>query len=243
MNHKERMKIAKEIARRLVKKYKKDIVAITLYGSTARNQDKKYSDIEFNVFTKRPIKLKSKEYLFKEIVIGIYVDTIKDKYKKIEDVGWLWPLEMAAFTNNKLLYGDKNLLPKIQNKINSISLKRRMKSVEEFLPSLIEVLNKVRQTNNIYNLTEYSREILYQVNQGVAHINKSIFTRNYYDNWKPVFQYSKLPKNYESLVHSIFLCKEPKKMKHLLHELVENHIEFLERDGIKKKVYTDLSFL
>ena len=218
-------------------------MAITLYGSTARNQDTKYSDIELNVFTKKPIKLKTKEYLFNEIAIGIYVHPIKEVEKKIEKIGWLWPLEMAQFLNNKLLYGDKGFLSKLENKINSQPIEKRIKAVEECIPSLIEVVNKVKAAKDIYNLTEYSREILYYANLFVALINKKVFTRNYYKNWLLVFKYPKLPKGYKNIVNKIFLCRDAKSLKSLLDELLYNLFDFLKKNGIKKKIYNDLSFI
>lgn len=243
MEHKERMAITNEIAKKIVAKHKRNIVAIALFGSTARGEDKKYSDIEITVYTKGKIKLQTKDYLFKDIMVAIDVLDLKDVEKRIARIDFLWSLEVSRYVNNKVIYGNENIIKNIEKKIFNHTFKKSKEAIEYNLPSFVDNLNKVRNTQNINDLLMFSKELLYFINLSLGLINKKYFTRNYYRNFVEAYEFPKLPRDYKNLVEEILLCTDIEKLKLLLLRHGRNFIDFLEKEGIKIKIYSDLSFI
>ena len=53
MKHNERLKLAREIGKKIIKRQGKNISSIGIFGSVARNEDDKFSDLELIVITKK----------------------------------------------------------------------------------------------------------------------------------------------------------------------------------------------
>jgi len=62
MDHRQRLELARRIARRLAARYNASLKAIGLYGSVARNQDGPYSDIEMFCVLKEPGETRNFEW-------------------------------------------------------------------------------------------------------------------------------------------------------------------------------------
>lgn len=243
MNHNERMQIAEYFTKKMMQKYRKDILVGGIFGSTSRNEDTKYSDLEMIFIVKDSSKAKTTEFFYKGILISLDVEKISDVRKTIENVTILWSLQMQRLVNFKVTCGNAKILRKFRERIKKIPDKTFKDAISKELPCLVDTINKMK-TNRFLNINketiDVSREILYGINLAIGLLNKKYFTRNYYKNFVEAYSFQKLPIKYKKLVEEIWLCKNANRVIKLCSELMNNYVDLLKSNRIELPVAKSL---
>ena len=135
MKHKERIQIAEYTTEKMIKKYDNDILVGGIFGSTARNEDEKYSDLEMVFIVKDSSKAKTVEFYYKGILISLDVLKISRVKKSIKNIDIMWPLRMARLFSLQVTCGNKKILHDFHNIIKKNTRKKIQESnSKQYIP-------------------------------------------------------------------------------------------------------------
>jgi kanamycin nucleotidyltransferase len=104
VSHEERVELGREIASRVVETYKDAVLAVCIYGSTAKNLDRPYSDLEiFCVVTDR-LEIANKFYVYHGLLVEIDYLQESNFLKSASKIGWDWPIQADQYRNRIVLF-------------------------------------------------------------------------------------------------------------------------------------------
>src|SRR5215217_8505636 len=107
MKHEERMQLAGSISARVVARLPGDVVISGVYGSTARNTDTQWSDLEMLFVVRSGSTFRGRQFLYRGMPIGlIVIERNKLEHQLANpDFGW-WDYLMHTLASMMVLYGD-----------------------------------------------------------------------------------------------------------------------------------------
>ena len=241
MEHKQRVKIAKILGKFLVRKYKKNIIAIGIYGSTARNEDKKYSDLELICISKKPFKNIASGY--KDIHVLLFFNT-PEQYRNSTFPDDKWPIRASTYFDIIPVYDPTKFFEKIKISLKTINYSVYIDSAKKCLSMCHQHFLKMK--NSIYmkdriGFEEDSYNFYFCSAMFYALIN-----RKYYKNKKHIIDdienFEIVPKNYKKIMS---LLREHKSSEKVIFsessKILKRMFSDAKRIGIKYKVYNNLT--
>lgn len=115
--HEERLQIAKALSHKIVEKYGEEILAVCIWGSTAKKLDRPYSDLEMLTIVRDGVEIPSISYLNHGMVVGIdyyqETDFLKDAHRVTGD----WALAADQFRNRIVLYDPTGWFSKLDRAV------------------------------------------------------------------------------------------------------------------------------
>ena len=103
-SHEDRLKIAHHIADRVVKKYRNNVLAVYVCGSTSKKLDRPYSDLELIVVVRDRAEISMKYYLHRGLIIQIEYLKSSKILSDAEQFTDNWPWEADQYRNRIALY-------------------------------------------------------------------------------------------------------------------------------------------
>src|SRR3989442_15325970 len=102
--HEERLAISRQLSKQILDTYGDKIVAVLVTGSTAKNLDRPYSDLEMIAIVGDGIEIPIAQYIHDGMSIQIdYVDG-SSFLKDASRITFNWPLSQDQFRNRIVLY-------------------------------------------------------------------------------------------------------------------------------------------
>ena len=250
MERKERLKIAKELSKRILEAHKENILAIGVYGSMARKEDQKYSDIDMIIITKKEGKEEGKFFLHSGMSIEYEFVTKKEAIENIKNVNrdWPdWPQEATMYTNPLPLYDPNKTFKKFKTIVGGLNPGEFNKAAERALLILYEETCKVKNAELIkdkVNLLTFAREAALVAQLFVALVNKKYYSSNR-NILKESQKFSKLPKDYKKLVMvaSGYNRETQSQVYKATLKLLDNCSDLAKKEGLKFAEYNDLKQL
>lgn len=241
MKHAERIKIAKEVTKILVKKHGKNIVYVGLYGSTARNEDRKHSDVELVILTKTKHGLEFWPY--RDSLIFLEYMKLGDFRKVLKKVGMFWPVDVCQIMASKPMY-DKKVLESFQSDFRQIPNKKFTNTAKRNLVWGIEYIGKIKNAYEAQDLAEIRAAILYNfifgMNCFVALLNRKYFERGDVRVLEDIAKMKRQPKNYAKLAKILWLSNDIDELYETAMQLWKNCVSFASENGIEIKRYKSL---
>jgi predicted nucleotidyltransferase len=229
VKHAERLKIANETAKEIIRRYgKNNILSIGIYGSVARNEDDEFSDLEMIAIIKR--KEFFKHYFFKGIIVSIDGLTFKNAIKTVRKVDCEWSLKSSKLLYQKIIYGNKSIINKFDREIKSVKDSDLRKAAEEQISWMFDSLSKIKNANKTKNLGKMLVPVAFytiQVNLFIGILNKYIYKRQYFDSIEEAKNLKKLPKNYYKLMMILYTSTDLDKVTKAATQLFNNCSELL----------------
>jgi len=230
MEHNERLKLAREISRKIVKIHDKNILSIGIFGSVRRNEDDKFSDLELIAITKK--KGFFKQYIFKDILILELGVTFKNALKMIRNVDEEWSLRPGYLIHQKIISGDNSVINKFKKEISLVTNNDLQKAANKLIIWMYDNLNKIHSANKVKNKGKMSVPLAFftiHANLLVGLLNKHIYRRQYYGALDEAKTFKKLPKDYYKLMKILYENKFPEKTDKAATELYNNCLKFLKK--------------
>lgn len=103
-SHQQRMSVADRLSKLILEKYGERILAVCIYGSTAKNLDRPYSDLEMFVVVKDGLEIPTSKYLHRGLIIGIEFTPESELLKAASRMRWSWPWEADGYRNRIALF-------------------------------------------------------------------------------------------------------------------------------------------
>jgi len=229
MNHNERLKLADKIGKDIIRKYgKSNILSIGFYGSTARNEDNEFSDLELIVISKN--KEFSEHYIHKDMTVTIYGISFKHAIRLIKEVDEQWSLKSSFLIYQKIIFGDKRIIGKFKEKIKSVKKADLKKAADDQIIYMHENLSKIKSANKFKSRGKMLFALLFytiQANLLVGLLNKHVFKRQGFDALIEIKNLKILPKDYFKLMMILYESTDLDKITRAASELFNNFMKLL----------------
>jgi kanamycin nucleotidyltransferase len=205
ITHEERLRIAHDISDRVVEKYRREVLAVYVCGSTSKRLDRPYSDLELIVVVRDRAEIPMKYYLHRGLIIHIQYPTssytlddaqkfttdwhwVADQYRNrielYERGGWFRRLDEAVAKNDKKDSGE--------------AIRKSFMMMTEsmaFMRNAMLTNDKVRVLMAGRTLAEDAARIIFLLNR------KYVTTTSWF--WKIAFDLLDRPKDFKALVEKM----------------------------------------
>jgi kanamycin nucleotidyltransferase len=206
-SNEERIMSAEKILLELKNKYKVDLLAVTVEGSTAKNLDKPYSDLEMTAIMADDFKHERwYAFIYNGLFVGIGYDRLGTVIESIKNVNYEWCVAGDRFLTAKFIYDPTNLAERIRKYteeiINSTNFMDLAK--EAFADMYENVLKLITiDDEDIMSAAQSARGIAYWATMTVGLINKKRFlsSRMIYSQAK---QLEQIPDRYSECIEELF---------------------------------------
>jgi len=102
--HEERLAISRQLSKQILDTYGDKIVAVLVTGSTAKNLDRPYSDLEMIVILRDGVEIPIAQYIHDGMSIQIDYVEGSSFLKDASRITFNWPLSQDQFRNRIVLY-------------------------------------------------------------------------------------------------------------------------------------------
>ncbi len=237
MNHRERLKIAEEITKKILSKYKNKVSLVGVLGSTYRNEDVENSDMEMLCVVKGNFPEKDVQMFYKGIYMHVWMDSQKRILKMVQNIHRDWPMEAGSFFYIKVLYNDDNFLAKVKDIISKIPIKKFIDCIEYHIPMTIGELNEIKQLKdrNLTSLADLKpaiNSLIYHTTMLVALLNKKPLEAS---GLKMVSKLSNCtqPENYQNDVKKLLSITDLDEAITFSGKFIDKLIAFLKDNNVK----------
>jgi kanamycin nucleotidyltransferase len=141
MDHERRMELARQVTDILVRKHE-DILAVAVYGSTAKNEDREHSDLELYVLTKADERFY--RFVHEGIVIEVFFITKETAEREAKVPGTRWPLYADVWLNPLVMHDPQDILPALATTGRAPDPAAFERRLPDALTSIYEDLCKMR---------------------------------------------------------------------------------------------------
>jgi hypothetical protein len=203
--HEDRLRIARHISDRVVEKYRADILAVYVCGSTSKKLDRPFSDLELIVVVRDRAEIPMKYYLHHGLIIQIeYCKSSKilDAARQFTD-NWYW--EADQYRNRIDLYEQNGWFRKLND---AVAKNDKVGSVEAIRKSFMmmtesmAVMRNAMLTNDRVGVLSRGRVLAEDAARIVLLLNRIYVTTTAWF-WKIVFDLDKKPKDFKELVEKM----------------------------------------
>jgi predicted nucleotidyltransferase len=104
LTHEERLSIGRQISTRVLDKYGDSVLLVYICGSTAKNLDRPYSDLEMIVVVQDGVTVASKYYVHRGLVIEVDYRQESEFVKAARAFTKNWPMEADQYRNRIVLF-------------------------------------------------------------------------------------------------------------------------------------------
>ncbi len=206
MSHKARIEIAQRLKKSILQRYKKQVLGIAVYGSVAKSEDRRYSDLEMYVITRRRLELRERRYVYRGMPVEISYIPEKEMLQRARQITPDWSLVTDFYRSYLVLYERDGWFTKLQRAVQSQNPEDFRVSIKKSLVWLNELMGKIK------NAYFYKDQFLFLWLTSFMGWESIMFlgliNQRYYTSerhlFETVFTFPVLPKNYRSLLAIVF---------------------------------------
>jgi len=205
VTHEERLRIADRISGRIVEKYGKDILAVYVCGSTSKNLDRPYSDLEFLVAVCDRADIAMKYYLYSGLIIQIeYCKSSKilDDAERFTDN---WPWAADQYRNRIVLYERDRWFRRLDDSVarsDKTDSDRAIRKSFMMMTESMAVLRNATLTHDKIGVLSRGRVLAEDAARILLLLNRRYVTTTSW-LWKIAFYLPSKPKDFKRLVEKM----------------------------------------
>jgi predicted nucleotidyltransferase len=236
VSHEERLERGKLLSEKILERYGEHVLAICLYGSTAKSLDRPYSDTEVLVVLTDDMPEETRYYIYRGSITEIdYVPESK-MLKGASKVSPNWPMEADQYRNRIVLFERNHWFEKLQLSVregdSSDAKDATRRAAVGLTESLCSVLNSRYSKNNRgikiggIHFAEGAANLLLLLNKTYV-----ITTGKF---WEQAFACKVRPADFDSLIDAScgFGDASPDSILSACQELYSRMIALVESQGI-----------
>jgi kanamycin nucleotidyltransferase len=201
-----RIAIAKRLKQKILRRYGDNVLGIAIYGSVAKNEDRRYSDLEMYVITKRKLGVRESRYVYRGMPVEISYIPEREMLRRARQISPDWPLVNDFYRSYLILHEKDAWFKKLEKVLLLQDPEGFKKSIKKSLVWLNELVGKIKNAycqddHFLFSwLTSFLgwESILFMglVNQRYYKSERHFF--------KTVFEFPLLPRDYRSLLKMVF---------------------------------------
>ena len=136
--HEQRIEIANRLCKLILEKHRERVLAVCVYGSTAKKLDRPYSDLEMFVVVRDGDEIPMKRYLYRGLVVGIEYPLESMLLKAASKLGWSWHWEADGYRNRIVLFERDSWLSRLDQAVAVAEKTSNMEAVRSSAMNLTE---------------------------------------------------------------------------------------------------------
>jgi len=206
MSHKARIEIAQRLKKKILRRYKNHVLGIAIYGSVAKDEDRRYSDLEMYVVTRRKLGVREQRYVYRGMPVEISYIPEKEMLQRARRITLDWSLATDFYRSYLILYERDAWFTKLQRAVLSQNPEDFKASIKESLVWLNELMGKIKNAyfHNDHLLFLWLTSFLgWESILCLGLINQRYYKSERYF-FETVFTFPLLPKNYRCLLEIVF---------------------------------------
>ncbi len=202
VSHEERVELGRKITSQIIDSYKDAVLAICIYGSTAKKLDRPYSDLELFCVVTDSLEMANKFYIYDGLLVEIDYPQESKFLKAATQIVWDWPIQADQYRNRIVLFERDNWLKKLEKAVAENERADFTEEVQHATIAMTESLAAVRnahfkgdqrdlRTRAFYMAWDTARVVF-------LHNRKHVLTTSWF--WKTLFECQEQPKGFRKLV-------------------------------------------
>ncbi len=239
MDHAERHDLARDFAARMAAAY--PILVGGVYGSTARQEDTPFSDLEMLFVVPDGCPARGKHLVFRQTAVGYRVYSESALVEILTRPDGRWPFHMGMLEALQVLQGDPELVKKWLARGNITPPARFKAYLEAHLPGLVlESYGRIRSSalRQDWETARYAlQEVLFEMLTALCLLNRRWVHRDYDAGLLEAAGFEKLPEGYAVLVPQLLAADRFEALLPLVERLVSGFWALLEREGLGMRNY------
>src|SRR2546427_12262546 len=136
--HAERLELSRQLSKQIVDTYGDKIMAVLVTGSTAKNLDRPYSDLEMIVIVRDGVEIPIAQYIHDGMSIQIDYIEGSNFLKDSRRITFNWPLSQDQFRNRIVLYDRTGWLSKLDKVVAESAVADTRKTIGQLMAALYE---------------------------------------------------------------------------------------------------------
>src|SRR5213594_690387 len=142
--HEERLELSRQLTMRIVDTYGDKIVAVFVSGSTAKNLDRPYSDLEMIVILRDGVEIPIAQYIHDGM--SIQIDYVEESsfLKDARRITFNWALAWDQFRNRIVLYDPTAWISKLDKVVAESETADTRKTIGQLMSALYEGLEVIK---------------------------------------------------------------------------------------------------
>jgi kanamycin nucleotidyltransferase len=202
VSHEKRLELARTIAFRLVDTHKDAVLAVCIYGSTAKKLDRPYSDLEIFCVVTDSLEVKNKRYVCNGLLVEVDYFRESNFIKEAARVGWDWPLGTEQYRNRIVLFERNSWLKKLEE---AVAENDRADFTEELRWAALTMTESLAAVRNAH-MNDDQRDLrtrAFYMAWDTARVvflcnRKYVLTTSWF--WKQLFECQEQPKDFRNLI-------------------------------------------
>ena len=234
--HEDRLSIGQQISKRVLDKYGDDVLAVFIFGSTAKHLDRPYSDLEVIAVVRDAITIPDRYYVYQGLVVEVSYPQESNFLSAARGLTTKWPLKADKYRNRIVLFEREAWTTRLdqavaENERADMSEALRVAAVE--LTEDLCVLRNARLTNDAVGIRSRGFVIAGEAARLVFLLNRQyVTTTSWY--WKQAFECPWKPKDFEKLVmtSASFTPASPEEIVTAAEQLYAEIMEMVRSRGV-----------
>jgi kanamycin nucleotidyltransferase len=211
-SNKQRFDAAYEILEQLKHRYGDQLLAVVVEGSTAKQLDHPYSDLELRVVLDQRDYHRWYAFFYNGMFVGISYNSIDKVEKDAEDIDYEWPVSGDGFSTAEVLYDPNYLFQGLRRKQETVL------DETDFDPLVIEALMDLYEhVYKVFTLHDDETISLYQEVASIGYwaaVTVGLSNRHRYLSAKHMvtesLKLNDVPEGYADLIKHIYEDESPK---------------------------------
>lgn len=202
VSHEERIEIGRQICTRILESYKERVLAVLIWGSTAKNLDRPYSDLEMASIVRDNVTIPTKYYIHNGLLVQI--DYLQESafLKEAREPGRDWPIGADEYRNRIVLFEREGWLQKLDEAVQENDRTDFNEALRFAALNMTESLAATRNAlfkDDMVDLRTRAFYMAWDTARVVFLFNrKYVLTTSWY--WKQLFECPVQPKDLRKLV-------------------------------------------
>ncbi len=205
VSHEGRIDLGRQIASRIVDTYKDAVLAICIYGSTAKNLDRPYSDLEILCVVNDGLEIANKAYIHHGLLVEIDYVQESNFLKNATKVGWDWPIQADAYRNRIVLFDHDNWLKKLEKAVEENDRADLTEEIRRASVAMTESLAAVRNAHIKGDQRDLRTRAFYMAWDTARVVfldnRKYVLTTSWF--WKQLFECREQPEGFRNLIDTV----------------------------------------
>jgi len=234
--HDQRIEIANRLCKLILEKHRERVLAVCVYGSTAKKLDRPYSDLEMFVVVRDGDEIPMKKYLYRGLVVGIEYPLESKLLQAASKLGWSWPWEADGYRSRIVLFERDSWLSRLDQAAAVAEKASNMEAIHSSAMNLTEEMTVFQNTLLTDDpLVLKSREVSLAQAAGdlVLLLNRRfVITTSWF--WKQVFECTNRPVDLQELVEVLIGVKlsSREELRRYAEKLYSEMMEIVAASGV-----------
>lgn len=232
LTHKDRLNIGQQISKRVLNKYGDAVLTVFICGSTAKQLDRPYSDLEMIVAVRDGVEIPMKYYLYNGLVVEIDYRQESNFLRAARRVTQNWPNEADQYRNRLVIFDREGWMRRLDEAVRESDGADFTEAIRWASISVTEsmgVLRNAHLTGDMIGVRARGRIIAGEGAIIVFLLNRRYVTTTSWF-WKQAFECPWKPNDFEELVNrsASFTPASPEEIVKAAEQL---HAEIMEMVG------------